>query len=77
MKSPDKADMERMAYVLKAQKRFAEAEKYYRQALVQREKRLGADKLEPEQRGYPRLTAKYGKQVNGVMESRFEKTNSA
>lgn len=40
------------------------------------EKRLGADKLEPEQRGYPRLTVKYGKQVNGVMESRFEKTSA-
>ncbi len=37
------------------------------------EKLLGADKLEVEQRGYPRLTVKYGKQVNGVMESRFEK----
>ncbi len=43
--------------------------------ILEVEKRLGADKLEPEQRGYPRLTVKYGKQVNGVMESRFEKTN--
>jgi len=41
------------------------------------EKRLGADRLEPETRGYPRLTSKYGKQVNGVMESRFEKTTAA
>lgn len=41
------------------------------------EKLLGADKLEPEVRGYPRLTIKYGLDVNGVMESRFEKTNAA
>jgi adenylate cyclase class 2 len=41
------------------------------------EKQIGADKLEPEVRGYPRLTAKYGKQINGVMEARFEKTTSA
>lgn len=38
------------------------------------EKLLGADRFEPETRGYPRLTVKYGKQVNGVMESRFEKS---
>ena len=40
------------------------------------EKQLGADKLEVEARGYPRLTLKYGKDRNGVMESRFtrEKT---
>jgi adenylate cyclase class 2 len=37
------------------------------------EKLLGADKLEPETRGYPRLTLKYGKVVNGVTESRFAK----
>lgn len=37
------------------------------------EKLLGADKLEPETRGYPRLTLKYGKNINGVFESRFEK----
>lgn len=40
------------------------------------EKLVGADRLEPETRGYPRLTVKYGKQVNGVMESRFEKTKT-
>jgi adenylate cyclase, class 2 len=38
------------------------------------EKLIGADRLEPEARGYPRLTVKYGNQVNGVMEARFEKT---
>lgn len=35
------------------------------------EKLLGADKLEPEARGYPRLTLKFGKLINGVMECRF------
>jgi hypothetical protein len=41
------------------------------------EKLLGADKFEPEARGYPRLTLKYGKSRNGVMESRFAKEKSA
>ena len=41
------------------------------------EKLLGADKLEPEARGYPRLTLKYGKSNNGVMESRFAKKTAA
>ncbi len=41
------------------------------------EKQLGANKLEPESRGYPRLTLKYGKSINGVMESRFEKKTAA
>lgn len=44
--------------------------------IVTVENLLGADKLEPEIRGYPRLTVKYGKLVNGVMESRFEKTTA-
>ncbi|CAN5391551.1 hypothetical protein BH10ACI3_BH10ACI3_24690 [soil metagenome] len=35
------------------------------------EKLLGADTLTPETRGYPRLTLKYGKTINGVVESRF------
>ncbi|CAN5342316.1 hypothetical protein BH10ACI2_BH10ACI2_20720 [soil metagenome] len=35
------------------------------------EKLLGADKLEAEPRGYPRLTVKYGKTVDGVTEARF------
>jgi adenylate cyclase, class 2 len=38
------------------------------------EKLLGADQLEPEPRGYPRLTLKYGKEAkSGVIECRFEK----
>ncbi|MEO7659295.1 MAG: class IV adenylate cyclase, partial [Pyrinomonadaceae bacterium] len=39
------------------------------------EELLGADKYEVEARGYPRLTLKYGKLVNGVTESRFAKTS--
>jgi adenylate cyclase class 2 len=41
------------------------------------EKMLGAEKLEVEARGYPRLTLKYGKAKNGVMESRFAKGTAA
>ncbi len=41
------------------------------------EKQIGADRLEPEVRGYPRLTLKYGTIINGVTEARFEKTNAA
>jgi adenylate cyclase, class 2 len=41
------------------------------------EKLLGADTLEPEGRGYPRLTLKYGKLVSGVTESRFAKKTAA
>ena len=41
------------------------------------EKLLGANKLEPEPRGYPGLTLKYGKSVNGVMEARFRKRTAA
>ena len=41
------------------------------------EKLLGANKLEPEARGYPRLTLKYGKLIDGVTESRFEKKTAA
>ena len=41
------------------------------------EKLLGADKLEPETRGYPRLTLKFGKVVDGVTESRFAKQAAA
>lgn len=33
--------------------------------------------LEPEPRGYPRLTAKYGKTKNGVAVARFERNGSA
>lgn len=45
--------------------------------IIKAEKLLLAQKLEPELRGYPRLTIKYGKDVNGVMESRFEKSANA
>ena len=41
------------------------------------EKLLGADKLDAEPRGYPRLTLKYGKLVNGITESRFAKKTAA
>lgn len=37
------------------------------------EKLLGAENLEPESRGYPRLTLKYGKRQGDVVESRFAK----
>ena len=40
------------------------------------EKTLAIEHLETEPRGYPRLTLKYGKVVNGVTESRFEKTTA-
>lgn len=41
------------------------------------EKLLDADQLDPEVRGYPRLTLKYGKLVDGVTESRFAKKTNA
>lgn len=41
------------------------------------EKLLEVEDLEPEPRGYPRLTVKYGKDVDGVMEARFTKSTSA
>jgi len=42
------------------------------------ERLLEVEDLEPEPRGYPRLTVKYGKDVGGVMEARFaKKSNSA
>ncbi|MFZ1702276.1 MAG: class IV adenylate cyclase [Pyrinomonadaceae bacterium] len=45
--------------------------------ILEAEKLLGADKLEPEARGYPRLTLKHGKSVDGVMEARFAKKAAA
>ena len=39
------------------------------------EKRLGIKKLIPENRGYPRLTIKYGRMRKSVMEARFRKAN--
>lgn len=45
--------------------------------ILKAEKLLGADKLEPEARGYPRLTIKYGRSVKGVIEARFRKKTAA
>ena len=46
--------------------------------ILQAEKLLGAEDLQPEARGYPRLTLKFGKEnKNGVIESRFEKKTAA
>lgn len=41
------------------------------------EKLLGADNLQSEARGYPRLSLKYGKSVKGVIESRFRTKTAA
>jgi adenylate cyclase class 2 len=41
------------------------------------EKLLGVKDLQPETRGYPRLTAKYGSEIDGVFEARFEKNPSS
>ncbi|QQS32614.1 MAG: class IV adenylate cyclase [Acidobacteriota bacterium] len=43
--------------------------------ITKAEKLLDAEDLQTEARGYPRLTAKYGKEKNGVFESRFVKKN--
>ncbi len=46
--------------------------------ILEVEKTLGADKFEIEPRGYPRLSAKYGKANEaGVTEARFAKTTGA
>jgi len=45
--------------------------------IIVAEQLLGADKLQPEPRGYPRLTVKYGKVVKGVSEARFRKKAAA
>jgi adenylate cyclase, class 2 len=42
-------------------------------AIIAAEKLLGARKLRPEIRGYPRLTVKHGKMNGQVMEARFKK----
>lgn len=42
--------------------------------IAKSEKLLGIQDLEPETRGYPRLTAKYGKVKGDVAEARFERT---
>lgn len=41
------------------------------------EKLLGLKEIEREPRGYPRLTIKYGKTVDGVAEAKFERKASA
>lgn len=46
-------------------------------AIEEAEMLLEVQDLEPEPRGYPRLTVKYGKLIGEVSESRFEKTTVA
>jgi adenylate cyclase class 2 len=47
-------------------------------AILDAEKLLGVEDLNTEPRGYPRLTAKFGKLLkNGVYEARFEKMTTA
>lgn len=41
--------------------------------ILEAEKLLGIEDLKTESRGYPRLTLKYGREVDGVFESRFDK----
>jgi len=49
-----------------------------KEEILRVEKLLGADELQPESRGYPRLTQKFGKEnKNGVFEARFEKKTAA
>lgn len=55
---------------------FMEIEGSYKD-IAKAEKLLGIEDLEPEIRGYPRLTAKYGKQKGSFFESRFEKSKTA
>ncbi len=45
--------------------------------ILKTEAMLEAGDLESEIRGYPRLTMKFGKEVDGVMEARFEKVQRA
>lgn len=44
------------------------------EAIASSERSLGIQDLEPETRGYPRLTVKYGRLHGDVSESRFERT---
>lgn len=55
---------------------FMEIEGTYKD-IAKAEKLLGIEDLEPEIRGYPRLTAKYGKQKGNYFESRFERSKTA
>lgn len=45
--------------------------------ILEVEKLLGADVFEPETRGYPRLSAKHGKLIDGITQSRFAKSTTA
>lgn len=45
--------------------------------IAKAEKQLGLKETEHEPRGYPRLTFKYGKDNNGVMEARFTRSTAA
>lgn len=45
--------------------------------ILEVEKLLGADQLEQETRGYPRLSEKNGKEIDGVMYARFKKKAAA
>ncbi|MDM7924341.1 MAG: class IV adenylate cyclase [Pyrinomonadaceae bacterium] len=47
------------------------------ESIARAEKNLGLSDAEHEPRGYPRLTVKYGKDVNGVKEARFARTTAA
>lgn len=46
-----------------------------RRAIAQAERKLEIKNLVAENRGYPRLTTKYGRMRRSVMEARFEKSN--
>ena len=45
--------------------------------IAEAEKLLDIEDLEPEPRGYPRLTVKFGKLVGDVSEARFDRTTAA
>jgi adenylate cyclase, class 2 len=45
--------------------------------ILEAEKLLAIEDLEPEIRGYPRLTTKYGTQIGNVWESRFQTKRAA
>ena len=47
------------------------------EAIEKTEKKLGLKEIEREPRGYPRLTIKYGKTVNGIAEAKFERRANA
>ena len=47
------------------------------ESIAAAEKKLGLSDEEHEPRGYPRLTVKYGKDVEGVKEARFARITTA